>query len=184
MHGPSVEKSTCGQPDEVKSFLFDSYCLQCSDFDEEKFLANPHPPFFVLYSLLTRHLKSFYDRYDGDLVLAMVMCEIWHYNVGRYLDRAGPENASAILADPETRRKLLPACNAYSISQVLGVPSETVRRKVRKLVDKGWVERSKDGELIATVALETIMPDELKVEFMRGFISAARHVLAMLGTSR
>ncbi len=180
MHKPSAEKTGCPQPSEVKPFLFDGHCPYCASFDEEKFLANPHPSLFVLYGLITRHLKTFYRLFDGDLVLALVMCEIWHYNIGRYFDRTGTESAPNDLTDPEKRQKLLPPCNAYSISQVLGVPSETVRRKVRKLVDKGWVLRSKDGELIAAREVEKVFSPAITVEAMGEFLSAARHVIAMV----
>lgn len=135
----------------------------------------------MIYAFIGRHLKALYHSCDGDMVMALVMCEIWQYNVGRYLDRSGPVDATATLQDPEKRRELLPPCNAYSISQVVGVPSETVRRKVKKLIGRGWVERSNDGELISTRAYEEHFVPELTLELMRSFSSAARHVLAMVG---
>lgn len=182
MHKPPSDKLKCNQADEVRAFIFGGYCPNCAQFDEDKLSANPHPPLFVLYSLIIRQFKSFYRTFDGDLILALVMCEIWQYNIGRYLDRAGSENASAVLGDSDNRQKLLPACNAYSLSQVLGVPSETVRRKVRKLIDKGWVWRSEDGELISTLEFENQYPTEVTVEAMREFLSSARHIEAILGS--
>lgn len=171
----------CNQPEEIRSFLFDGYCQSCSEFDKAKFLDNWHPSLFIAYSFLGRRMKSLYRTFAGDLVMAMVMSEIWQYNLGRYFDRSGAEGATKILNNPVARQAVLPPCNAYSISQVLGVPSETVRRKVFKLVELGWVKRGNDGELISTEMCEAHFSPEYTIEFMHEFISTARHIVGMLG---
>ena len=40
--------------------------------------------------------------------------------------------------------------NAYSISQATGIPRETVRRRIEKLVKKGWMVKNSRGELTVT----------------------------------
>lgn len=171
--------SDCSQPDDVRCFLHGRYCQRCARFDENRFLENRYAPVFILSSLLGKYVKMFYQVFDRDLVMALVMCEIWHYNFSRYFDRNGQENNTAALNDPVRRRQLLPPCNAYSISQVLGVPNETVRRKIRKLVEHGWVEND-NGELIASIKLDQFFCPSHTIETMREFVSAARHILAML----
>lgn len=180
MQKSSKVMTKCNQPEEIRSFLFDGYCQSCSEFDQAKFLENWHPSLFIAYSFLGRQMKSLYRTFAGDLVMAMVMSEIWQYNLGRYFDRSGAEGATKILKNPEVRQTVLPPCNAYSISQVLGVPSETVRRKVFKLVELGWVKRGSDGELISTEKCDAHFAPEYTVEFMREFISTARHIVGML----
>ena len=172
--------SPCNNPEDIRDFLFGGHCQICGDLNEETFRANHHPPMFLVYSLLQREMKRHYQLCDGDLVMALVMSEIWHFNITRYFDRSGHHNASEILSDPLRRQALLPACNAYSISQVLGVPSETVRRKVRKLIELGWVERNSDHELITTQLLESHFAAEESLDLARAFVSSARHLLAMV----
>ena len=169
----------CSQPDEVRCFIHGGYCRICAGFNEESFAANWHPPTFVLQSLLGKYIKNLYQTFDRDLVMALVMCEIWEYNLGRYFDRYGPEDATTKLNNPEARRALLPPCNTYSISQVLGVPNETVRRKVKKLVKLGWVQNG-TGELVATQAGEAYLCPDSNIEMMRESVSAVRHLLTML----
>ena len=42
------------------------------------------------------------------------------------------------------------ALNAQSISDFSGIPRGTVRRKIRDLVDRGWVQPGENGYLRAT----------------------------------
>ena len=46
-------------------------------------------------------------------------------------------------------------CNAYSISAATDLPRETVRRKIGRLVELGWVTRRDNGHLyVSAAALE------------------------------
>jgi hypothetical protein len=40
--------------------------------------------------------------------------------------------------------------NYHSIAEFTGIPRESVRRKIQHLIDIGWVERTKEGSLLAT----------------------------------
>jgi DNA-binding MarR family transcriptional regulator len=40
--------------------------------------------------------------------------------------------------------------NLQSVAECSGIPRETVRRKVRQLEDRGWVDRREDGVLTVT----------------------------------
>ena len=42
------------------------------------------------------------------------------------------------------------ACNALSISEVTGIPRETVRRKLAKLVDLGWIQKTPEDMYVIT----------------------------------
>lgn len=49
--------------------------------------------------------------------------------------------------------------NAKSISEITGIPRETVRRKVNALLDRGWVKRREDGTLeVARSAIGDLAP--------------------------
>lgn len=180
MPKPRAAKACCTQ-EHLKPFLFGGYCQDCNCIDEKNFQANWHPALFVIQSFIGKYIKGLYRCFDADLIMALVMCEIWQYNLGRYFARAGHENSALDMNHQERRQALLPPCNTYSISQALGVPNETVRRKVKKLVELGWVHRNGNGELTSTVASEErFLPDQ-SFEFVREFASHARHALALLG---
>jgi DNA-binding IclR family transcriptional regulator len=51
----------------------------------------------------------------------------------------------------ESRPPLEPeALNTQSISDFSGIPRETVRRKIKELIDRGWIERDESGYHRAT----------------------------------
>ena len=180
MPKPKIANTIC-QSDEIKTFLFGGHCADCGNLNEKVFLENWHPTVFVIHSFIGKHLKGLYRAFDGDMLMALVMSEIWQYNLGRYFARAGQENGELDLNHQERRQALLPPCNTYSISQTLGIPNETVRRKVKKLIELGWVHRNGNGELTSTVASEERFLPGQALLFVREFVSHARHALALLG---
>lgn len=172
--------SSKGQNVDLREYLIGGFVEQHAEFDEKKFLANRHPPMFLVYSVFLRYFKNVYRLFEGDLVMALVLSEIWSYNMARFFSRAGFRLAADVLNDAEKRRRLLPGCNAYSISQVLGVPSETVRRKVHKLEQEGWIERNHEGGLIATLKLEEMFTPSLTLHDLRHFVGTARVLSTLL----
>ena len=89
--------------------------------------------------------------YDGDLTLCLVLGEIASRNTERFYDeRRGYQPASF-----NGQRQYLP-CNALSISDVTGIPRETVRRKLAKLVDLGWIEKTPDDMYVITDRIGTV----------------------------
>jgi len=60
--------------------------------------------------------------------------------------RDAPERFDPLVAAGEHLPHLRP-CNALSVSAATGVPRETVRRKVRWLVEKGWLSIGERGQL-------------------------------------
>lgn len=91
--------------------------------------------------LLTQLRKAF----DGDLDLMLVLAVIG--------DRTRPDawQPEPISYRQITRRKdeehLQVPINIQSVADYSGIPRETVRRKVRVLQEKGWVERDEEGRL-------------------------------------
>jgi hypothetical protein len=120
-----------------------------------------------------------YRLFDGDLMLFLVFGEIAHYNVSRALQalslRDAPDASrwkTLLRALPE--QKVTP-CNALSISQSTGIPRETVRRKVRELVECGWLVREGARSLtLAPRAIEQMDPSGRAI--MDDFNEAARVV--------
>ena len=100
----------------------------------------------LMLRFMTSRLRAMYQAYDGDLTLCLVLGEIASRNTERFYDeRRGYQPRL-----PNTPEPQLLACNALSISEVTGIPRETVRRKLAKLVDLGWIEKTPDDMYVIT----------------------------------
>lgn len=176
-----VHKDKNSWEEDLQFFLAGSYCPNCQHFDEERFLGNWHIPYFLVFSFIRRYTYRDY-QVTGDLIESMVASEIWRYNVSRFIAK-GLNPSSELLADEDKRRKLLPKCNTHSVAVSLGLPPQTVRRKVQALIDRGWVERSEKGELHITSRAEEEFNPAFNLETMRDFISTARHLFRHMGIS-
>lgn len=105
----------------------------------------------LLLRFMTSRLRAMYQAYDGDLTLCLVLGEIASRNTERFYD----ERRGYQLASFNGQRQYLP-CNALSISDVTGIPRETVRRKLAKLVDLGWIEKTPDDMYVITDRIGTV----------------------------
>lgn len=107
---------------------------------------------YLLGSFMTEHLVRLYEAFDGDLTAAIVLGTIGQHNYRRYYEQAGASAAKGFSSIVENGEHVAHArpCNTLSVSQSTGIPRETVRRKIRKLVDKGWVRRVGPDKLVIT----------------------------------
>ncbi|MEI7431672.1 MAG: hypothetical protein WCL27_14550 [Betaproteobacteria bacterium] len=91
---------------------------------------------FQLGKVLTQALREIYRAFDGDLTMALVLGELGQYSAAPLHDKRHNQ-----------RSRNFRCCNAYSISTASGVPPETVRRKLDKLIALGWIIKTEDGNL-------------------------------------
>lgn len=92
-------------------------------------------------------LRRLFEEFERDILLPILLGEIALHNIG-----ALENGAEAILeTDAESAVARLRPCNAYSIAAATGLPRETVRRKIARLVELGWIERRENGHLFLTV---------------------------------
>lgn len=100
----------------------------------------------ILARYQLRKLKRLYSEFDHDMMLPMLLGEIALYNIGVLENGADPrfDPVGDAFIGPECA---LRPCNAYSIAAATGLPRETVRRKIGRLVELGWIERSDNGQL-------------------------------------
>ena len=103
---------------------------------------------YVLGRFMTEHFIRVYTAFDGDLTAAIVLGTIGQYNYRRYCTGVGENAAEGFHGLAERGEHLAHArpCNAMSISQSTEIPRETVRRKIRQLVAKGWLRKLLRGE--------------------------------------
>ena len=93
-------------------------------------------------------LRDLYRRFDGDMVEIIVLGEIAMRNVSQFFSKSAGAVPEKWLDDEGQRNKLMRPCNVLSISDATGIPRETVRRKVKQLIDKGWLCRDANHGLI------------------------------------
>ncbi|MFU2486522.1 hypothetical protein [Thauera sp. WH-1] len=113
--------------------------------------------------LLARHeirnLRRWFEEFDRDILLPILLGEIALHNIGAFdtgggrggdgADKGGRPRPTAVEPVP-TAVDLdcaMKPCNAYSIAAATGLPRETVRRKVVRLVELGWISRQDNGHL-------------------------------------
>lgn len=105
----------------------------------------------------TELLRDLYLGSAGDLAMALVLLEV----ASRSFEAEYPPWISPSRWPRPTRESLgrsddvrlpqrLLACNVLSLSEVVGMPRETVRRKTAKLVDLGWIESAASGGYVVT----------------------------------
>lgn len=127
--------------------------------------------YFLINEFMVWHLSRVRAQFDGDLDCALVLGEIAHFNVQKFLSRTLIPNpvvnealhqASGLKRYSESAviQPLLKPCNALSISASTGIPRETVRRKIQWLEKQGWIEKNAKGQLSITP-----MPAEVFKEF-------------------
>jgi len=137
-------------------------------FDPDWYEANRSEIAVIMGYFFLRYLNLIYRQFDGDFVVCMVLGEIANHNVSGFFSRRG--SCNDVLKNLEThheRMKHLKPTNAFSISEATGIPRETVRRKIDKLQKKGWVVKTKKGELFIS---ETVR-DDFTREFNKKILS-------------
>ncbi len=104
-------------------------------------------------------LKRLYEEFERDILLPMLLAEIALHNIGVL------ENGSKIefeeTGSDETECRLRP-CNAYSIAAATGLPRETVRRKIGRLVELGWINKRHNGHLYVSSSALAYFGDLLR----------------------
>ena len=123
------------------------------------------------------HLTRLHDDFGGDLLCARILGEIAHHNIAAIV--ASGELALEYPAEHLYANGQLLPCNAYSIACACKLPRETVRRKIDKLVKRGWLARNEKGELFVTsVPAEHFRPFNL--EFVNRVLDLADRLRAVL----
>ena len=178
------QKCACGNEwDVMAAPLRDGYCPQCGQFDQASYEWNWHQVYFIVFSFIHRFMRRNIEESRMDYLTNKIASEIWLYNISQTLRSTAYQDIADSLADDSKRHQVLKKCNAYSLSQYLGIPHQTVRRKIADLIARGWVVKSPDGLLSISAACEAEFKPEFNIETMRDFVASAKAVLAMLAQS-
>ncbi|RPI13104.1 MAG: hypothetical protein EHM60_09975 [Lysobacterales bacterium] len=104
---------------------------------------------YIVGGFTTDHLIRLYAAFDGDLAAAIVLGTIGQHYIQQYYEAVARESTAGLdrLVDEGRHLARVRSCNAMSVSAATGIPRETVRRKVRWLVEQDWITVGKRGEL-------------------------------------
>jgi hypothetical protein len=155
--------------------------------DIEAQLAQRHAYVSMLKTRFTLpHLIGLYRFFGGDMAMPIVLGEIAMRNFQAVFQMRHDEPYDVL--DSKVERKLvertytsehLRPANALSISIATGIPRETVRRRVDKLIAMGWVQRDGHSHLFITRKLADDMGDFDREETTR-FALAAGAVMKLV----
>ena len=96
----------------------------------------------------TRLLILLRQQFEGDLDMLLVMAVIGEATLPRHLLPGDFSYGELLKGKGQQINKQ--DINTQSIAAYSGIPRETVRRKLERLVDKGWIERNSNGGWTAT----------------------------------
>lgn len=125
---------------------------------------------FAMNDHYLNHLIRLYKLFDGDMELCIVLGEIGHYNARLMF----PDFVTKRMTNDEFLQNLK-GCNANSVSMSSGIPRETVRRKIKKLIEMGYVAIDEKKQLTITH-----LPREELGEFTKESLGLLQHFVLKL----
>lgn len=136
---------------------------------------------YLLGRFFTEHLVRVHRLFEGDLTEAIVLATIAQHNVQRYYERVARDSNHGLdgLVRQGSHVPHLRPCNALSVSAATGIPRETVRRKVKRLVARGWIVAGPRGALQVTPQLHRHF-EAFDRETIVRFGEAARAIVPLL----
>ncbi len=129
------------------------------------------------------HVAAFADllvvlrqHFDGDLDMMLILAVIGDRRVWQ---RTPSEDVSYDrMGRSSVPESPFVSINMLSIANFIGMPRETVRRKVASLIDRGWVEREDNGDLRPTqkAAIDLKSATDATMLYIRTVVAACDEV--------
>ena len=119
-----------------------------------------------------RLLAGLRHAFDGDLDSVLILAVVGSAVLPRH--KLPPDLSYDDFIHGDSRRNLATPLNTNSISQITGIPRETVRRKLTALWDSGWTIRDNDGHwAIGDAARQKLSPmTDLSLEYLTSIAEA------------
>lgn len=126
------------------------------------------------------YLLRVHRAFDGDIEEAILLGVVAHHNFMPWVVEADGDarRLEALLSQSGRELERLPI-NAYSIAIATGIPRETVRRKLARLVGKGWLEVKGRSEYFVTAAPEVDFAS-FTFELLHLFLGTADQLRALV----
>lgn len=116
-------------------------------FSTEEFEKNRIKIEIETNKFLVDHIVRVYKLFDGDIVSAIVLGAISFHTISNIAPKLNHDTNKISKALANQNDSSIPPCNAYSISESTGIPRETVRRKIEKLVQAGFITKNTKSEV-------------------------------------
>lgn len=94
---------------------------------------------YVFVEFLIDHLVDAGRAFKGDFQAMLVLAVLGQARLGAVRAASGPDATSADVSPGAE------ITNASRISDITGIPRQTVRRKLEALTERGWIERDAAG---------------------------------------
>jgi hypothetical protein len=143
-------------------------------FNEKFYQANKTSIAIVMNHFFLRYLNLLYIEFDGDILLPIVLGEIAHHNITKFYShekKCIKLNVKKGVGYKDLRS--FETCNAYSISEATGIPRETVRRKIGKLVKKGWLLKNANSEVVISQSVGEYFMNNFNKELLSELLEAS-----------
>jgi len=135
----------------------------------------------IMARFFLRYLNLLYREFEGDLILPIVLGEIAHHNLFRFYSLKGDSiEINKQVANYPERMKHLEPTNAFSISQATGIPRETVRRKIDKLQQKGWVVKNDRAEVYMSETVSDHFTKDLNKKILVELLKTSESIQNLL----
>ncbi len=148
-------------------------------------LEEPMMASAVASKFLINYLCKAYHLFEGDLLMCIVFSEIALGNVGRIMgplsSQRGKTPAQWQAFIKKIQQEKIISCNALSVSEATGIPRETVRRKVKKLENMGWLLRDGVEKLVVTHKAIDLLHD-FSLDTLHELLRASREVQGLIET--
>ena len=106
--------------------------------------ASVYPAHVRAFATLLIKLRA---DFGGDLDAALLLAVIGERHFSRRTDPETPTLETLGATQVDGSRSV----NAYSLAQYTGIPRETARRKLARLIELGWVRVDAQGDLVPTM---------------------------------
>lgn len=123
----------------------------------------------------TAMLIEFRRHFDGDMDEMLVLTAIGERTMN-------PQRTDGLtytqFLDGKRNESNMGRTNTQSIADSTGIPRETVRRKVTRLIDRGWIRRNEDGtlEVVQKAAVDLAPATEVTFDYL---LAVGRVIVAL-----
>lgn len=141
------------------------------------------PIAILMADFFMEHMLRLYQRFDGDLLLPIILGQVAHHSVSPVFTSLGEPKAQGDIQhfwEKFKPDKVMAPCNAFSLSAATGIPRETVRRKIRQLVRHGWVKQNQKGEVFLTPKPTHDFVPAFNVVTLNRFLQTSQRIQNML----
>jgi hypothetical protein len=126
------------------------------------------------------YLKELHRHFEGDLTLVIVLAEIAHHSSHPHFPPSSDGDQSAGELWDEAGFGRLPSCSAYSLATATGLPRETVRRKIARLTELGWIEKTGRAEVRITPKVAEHFTPEFNIRLLDQLLRTADGIRGVL----